>query len=549
MLNSLLIENVVLIEKLALHFPRGLTALTGETGAGKSIILDSLALVLGARADSGMIRTGADSARVTAEFELPALHSLWRELDAEKDAPLIISRSISREGKSRATLNDRPVTIETLRKIGDALVDIHSQFETHALLETSKHRMILDIALPDQKYVSATANSWEGWQDAKARVAELKNSLERAQWQQAQWEADKELLDKLQPKIGEEDILLEQRGRAQKSGKMAESYTEAIAVMNGNEDAADKGLNRAWKVLSRLPEDAALNEVQTQIDQAISLVRDASDRLQEMGYALRDVPNIEAVDDRLHALRDAARRFNVSCDALAALHTEIAEKLSLLSSDTKELAKAEALEIEKRDAFIQEAQKLSEARKKQAVILAKKVNAELPPLKLERAQFSIEIEAVDEAAWSANGTDKIRFLAAMNTGQEPSPLHKTASGGELSRLLLAIKMVLSGGQPVLIFDEIDQGVGGATAAAIGARLKRLGDDHQVIVVTHSAQVAASANAHFVVQKAVQNKTTYVVVTELATIESRRDEVARMLSGAAVTNEAKAAAEKLLEGNV
>ena len=446
-------------------------------------------------------------------------------------------------------LNDRPVSIDMLRRMGDTLVDIHSQFETHALLETAKHRAILDMALPDQKIMMIVNDRWQEWQDARIHVQTLKAGLEKAQWQQAQWQADLELLDGLKPKSGEEDALLEQRGRAQKSGKMAQAYTEAISALNGSEEAADKSLNRAWKALSRLPEDTDLNDVQTQIDQAISLVRDVSDRLDQMGYALRDVPNIEAVDDRLHALRDAARRFNMNCDALEKLHTEIAEKLSSFASDTKELARAEVKEIEARSDFIEASEKLSAARKKQAVILSRKVNGELPPLKLERALFSIEIETYEEAMWSANGIDKIRFLAAMNTGQDPSPLHKTASGGELSRLLLAIKMVLSGGQPVLIFDEIDQGVGGATAAAIGARLKRLGDDHQVIVVTHSAQVAASANAHFVVQKAVQNKTTYVAVTELATIESRRDEVARMLSGSTVTNEAKAAAEKLLEGNV
>ncbi len=548
MLAALTIENVVLIEKLTLQFPAGLVAITGETGAGKSILLDSLSMVLGARADTGLIRKGTDGARVTAAFDIPNNHAIWDEIDADPNETLILSRSVSKEGKSKATLNDRPVTIETMRLIGAALVDIHAQFESHALLEPARHRMILDKALPDQKLVTDTEAAWEKWQSAQELVKALQDAVTQAERQQEQWQADLKLLDDLQPKKGEEDALLEQRGKAQKAGKMGEAYQEALEILSGSENAADKSLNKVWKLLSRLPEDENLKSVQEQLDQSISAIRDMSDRLHDMGMSLRDLPNLEAVDDRLHALRDAARRFRITCDDLEALHVEISDNLNGFANNTKALDQARQDAAKAREAYIAAAEKLSAARQKHSVALAKKVNAELAPLKLERAVFSIQIEPYDEASWSANGTDKIRFLAAMNTGQEPSPLHKTASGGELSRLLLAIKMVLNDGQPVMIFDEIDQGVGGATAASIGARLKRLGEDHQVIVVTHSAQVAASANAHFVVQKAATGKTTQVAVTELAGIEARRDEVARMLAGSTVTNEAKAAANKLLEGH-
>lgn len=547
MLATLTIENVVLIEKLNLQFPNGLTAITGETGAGKSILLDSLALVLGSRADSGMIRMGQDNARVTASFDVSAEHPLWNEIDVDPSESLIISRSLSREGKSKATLNDRPVTLETLRLIGGALVDIHAQFESHALLETARHRALLDAALPDQKLVTDTEAAWNAWQTAKDRVTELEAAIERAAMMQEQWLADLQLLDELQPKAGEEDALLEQRGRAQKASKMSDAYNEALDVLSGSDSAADKAMNKAWKILSRLPEDENLKAVQDQLDASISAIRDVSDRLYDMGLSLRDLPNIEAVDDRLHALRDAARRFRVTCDELESRHTEIADSLNGFNANTKDLDKARKDAEKAREAYIALARKLSAARQTFVVTLAKQVNAELPPLKLERAVFSIAIEPQDEEGWSAHGTDKIRFMAAMNAGQDASPLHKTASGGELSRLLLAIKLVLNESQPVMIFDEIDQGVGGATAASIGARLKRLGEHHQVIVVTHSAQVAASANAHFIVQKAAQGNVTQVAVTELSP-SARRDEVARMLAGSTVTNEAKAAASKLLEGH-
>ncbi len=548
MLRALHIENVVLIEKLALDIPAGLIALTGETGAGKSIILDSLALVLGARADTGMIRQGADSARVIAEFDLPVEHPLWAEIEADPSEPLIISRTLSAAGKSRATLNDKPVAVDTLRKMGGYLVDIHSQFETHALLEPMQHRALLDRALNDPKLIDDVAILWDKWRVLEDEKAALELAQEKARLLADQWKADLDVLDELQPKEGEESELLEARSKAQKSGRMAEAYDESANWLNGAEEAADKALNRAWKALQKLPEDEKLNEVQGHIDQAISLVRDASAALDDMRFALAGMPDAEKLDDRLHALRAAARRLNVACDLLPSRHQEIAENLSKLSSDDATLAKL-AKDIEAaRAAYIAKADSLSKARVKRGKLLAKSINDELPPLKLERAMFAIDITPLDESAWGPNGTDRVQFMAAMNTGQSLSPLHKTASGGELSRLLLAIKMVLADVQPVLVFDEIDQGVGGATAAAIGARLKILSQTYQVIVVTHSAQVAASANAHYVVQKAVQDKTTRVAVTELPGLEARRNEVARMLSGSVVTNEAKAAADKLLEAS-
>lgn len=549
MLRALSIENVVLIEKLSLEFSQGLIALTGETGAGKSIILDSLSLVLGARADSGLIRAGADGARVTAEFDISKNHPLWDEVDADPNEALIVSRTLSREGKSRANVNDRPVTIEALRRIGAALVDIHSQFESHALLEPSQHRVLLDKSLPNPKAKDDVVVSWDKWQALVEQRNTLEAVLEKARLQKSQWEADLEVLNELDPQAGEEEQLLEQRKRAQNAGRMDSAFQESMDALNGGDTAADKALNKAWKALSRLPEDKDVQEVQAQIDQAIAAVRDASRCLDVLRGIYGGMPDLEKVDDRLHDLRGAARRLNCGCDELPSLKTRIETQLSSLQQDdaaVKDLDKNIAVA---RDAYVATAALLTKARAQQGKTMTAQIMKELPPLKLERAAFSVDMNALEDKDWGPHGVERLQFMAAMNAGQSPSPLHKTASGGELSRLLLAIKMVLAESQPVLVFDEIDQGVGGATAAAIGERLKRLAEGRQVIVVTHSAQVAASADAHFVVQKAAETKSTRVAVTELKGAAARRDEVARMLAGSVVTNEAKAAADKLLEGSL
>lgn len=548
MLSRLYINNIVLIEKLALDFKGGMSALTGETGAGKSIILDSLSLILGVRSDFDMIRKGENEAQVTAEFDLPLTHSIWSLLpDEDKSEALIVSRMINRDGKSRAMINDRPVTAQKLKDIAPYLVDIHGQFETHALLDIAKHRFFLDQALEQKSILNDVSQSWAVWQDAKEKRIKLEQAYEESLKQKDQWIEDLSVLDDLDPQIGEEDDLLEKRNIASQSSRLRSNMEEAMDALQGQyNEAADKALNKAWKALSRVGNIDAVAKLQDRVDGLITNVRDIADGLYVEINHLNDMPDIEAVDDRLHELREVARRLNCTCEALPQLHQDIKENLSQFSMSGEALEKARHDETEARGKYITHAQQLTKVRIKTAKTLEMKIMAELPPLKLERAQYVVEVSPLEENQWGGHGQDHVIFKVAMNVGQDFAPLHKSASGGELSRLLLAMKMVLAGDASLLVFDEIDQGVGGATASAIGERIKRLANDYQVIVVTHSAQVAASASTHFIVQKSTEQGQTRATITELSNIELRRDEVARMLAGASVTSEAQAAALKLLE---
>ncbi len=548
MLLRLYIQNIVLIEKLALDFTSGMSALTGETGAGKSIILDSLSLILGVRSDFNMIRKGAEEAQVTAEFDLDFSHPIWTQL--ENDDPtenLIITRFINKDGKSRATINDRSVTAQKLKDIAPYLVDIHGQFETHALLDISKHRFFLDQALDDKSLISKVSNDWQAWQLAKQARENLERVYEDSLKQKDQWIEDLAILDDLNPLVGEEDQLLEKRNIASQSTRLKDHMGEAMDSLQGSyNEAADKALNKAWKALSRVSNIDAVATLQDRVDEIITQVRDIADGLYVEINALNDMPDLEVVDDRLHELRDVARRLNTTCDGLPKLHIDIREKLNAFSLSGEALEKAKIEEEKARDTYIESATKLTKARLKTSIELQDNIMTELPPLKLERAQFKVDMTSLDENQWGTHGRDMVMFQVAMNVGQDFAALHKSASGGELSRLLLAMKMVLAGEASLLVFDEIDQGVGGATASAIGERIKRLARDYQVIVVTHSAQVAASASTHFIVQKSTAQGQTRATITELSSTDLRRDEVARMLAGASMTSEAQAAALKLLE---
>lgn len=553
MLRSLTIRDVVLIEALEIEADAGLCALTGETGAGKSILLDSLGLALGARGDSALVRQGAQQASVTATFELPAKHSIFKFLasqDIRCEGDLILRRTLTPDGRSKAFINDQPVSITLLRDAGDRLVDIHGQFETRGLLDPKTHRDTLDdFAGLD---VAAITKLHDEWKQAVRARDELSEKIEAAKRDQDYWQAAAEELASLEAKEGEEESLLQRRVQLAAREQIAASFGEAKAYLD-EEGGAVPQINRAWKLLDRVAAKAGdkLTPAIEALDRAVSEIRTTAGILETWFDAEGAGPDtLEAVDDRLHALRAAARKYQCRVEELPAKFAEIADKLSSIRGDDGKFAKLEHALNAARKAYEEGAKILSDVRRRAAAKLDAAVMAELPPLKLDKARFETQVEVLPEEQWGQNGMDNVQFVVATNPGAAAGPINKIASGGELSRFMLAIKVVLAGTSsvPVLVFDEVDAGLGGATADAVGERLARLAKaGRQVLVVTHSPQVAARAGHHWVVSKAANDggavRTSLVRLPDTAT---RQTEIARMISGASVTPEALAAAGKLLQ---
>ncbi|MBU6235521.1 MAG: DNA repair protein RecN [Alphaproteobacteria bacterium] len=553
MLTSLLIRDVVLIEALDIEAGAGLCALTGETGAGKSILLDSMGLALGMRGDSTLVRQGATQASVTATFELPARHPVFKflkERDIEADDGLIFRRVLTNDGRSKAFINDQPVSITLLREAGDMLVDIHGQFETRGLLDPKTHRETLDqFAGAD---VAKTESAYRAWKDAKAERDALLEKIASAKRDQEYWQAACEELTELAPQENEEEQLLQRRVVLAAREQIASSFAEAKSLMDEDGGAIPQ-INRAWKTLDRVAAKAGdrLNPAIEALDRAVSEIRTAADILDTWFDADAGGPDtLEAVDDRLHALRAAARKHQCRADDLPKVLADISERLATIRGDDGRLAKLDHAVGETYKTYKVAAQALSDMRVKAAAKLDKLVMTELPPLKLDKARFETQVTALDESAWGPHGMDDVQFVVATNPGSAAGAINKIASGGELSRFMLAIKVVLAGTSsvPVLVFDEVDAGLGGATADAVGERLARLAKaGRQVLVVTHSPQVAARAGAHWVVSKAANDRG--IVRTRLEKLDAgkpRQMEIARMISGATVTPEALAAAGKLLQ---
>ncbi len=550
MLARLSIRDIVLIERLDIDFGSGLAALTGETGAGKSILLDAFALALGARGDAALVREGAEQGQVIAVFDLAKKHPARQVLAANDlggDDELIVRRVQFADGRTRAFINDQPVSVQVLRALGAALVEIHGQHDDRAFTEAATHRALLDAYGGLETDAAEVTRLWTERRKCEEAVAEHRAAVERAA-REAEWLRHAvDELGKLAAQPGEETTLAERRTtmmQAEKVGEDLRTTLDSVTGANSPVPPLATALRRLERRATQVP--ALIEPIVKAIDAALNALEDARQHLE---HALRvadyDPAELERIEERLFALRAAGRKYNVPVDNLAALAQRYESDLALIDAGAEQLAKLERAAQEASAQYRAAAQALSAARKRTAQKLDKAVNGELKPLKLERAQFSTAIESENEGP---DGLDRVEFWVRTNPGTRPGPLMKIASGGELARFLLALKVVLAdrGSAPTLIFDEIDTGVGGAVADSIGVRLARLGSGVQVLAVTHAPQVAARADRHYLISKdALANGKR--VTTRVAELdgERRREEIARMLAGAEITAEARAAAERLM----
>lgn len=553
MLQSLSIRDIVLIEALDLEFGPGLSVLTGETGAGKSILLDSLGLALGNRADSGLVRQGTQKAQVTASFDPPAgasklaLFLQDNDIDVEPGEPLIIKRSVKADGGSRAFVNDQPCSATLLRELGSKLIEIHGQHDDRGLINPSGHRALLDI------YAGADGakvrNAFEGWQSAKSILEKALNDQEAAEQDREYLEHSVAELSKFAPQPGEEQELALDRATMMKGEKLTGDLEAIRAAFDGSNGGL-ASLRAAARRLDRIAEDhPLLTEALQALDRAVIEASEAEEKLNDAAHALTfDPQRLDDMETRLFDLRALARKHRVEGDALPQLLIDLETRLAAISDGGKSLGALEANVKAARQTYVDAAETLRLKRTKAAKALDKAVAGELVPLKLDAARFETVLEPLEEDRWSANGMDRIEFLISTNPGAPLAPLGKIASGGELSRFILALKVALAeeGGAKTIIFDEVDRGVGGAVASAIGDRLSRLSDSAQLLVVTHSPQVASKGNAHMLINKSSNGTVSRTDVNALDK-EGRRQEIARMLSGADVTDEARAQADRLLEG--
>lgn len=554
MLASLAIRDVVLIERLDLIFGPGLTVLTGETGAGKSILLDALGLALGARAEAGMVRAGQPQASVTAAFLPPTDHPAFALL-AEQGMPaedeIVLRRVVQADGRSRAFVNDEPVGVALLRRIGTTLIEVQGQHDQVGLADPATHGGLLDAFGALEPRRAKVAAAWSVWRGAERALAEAEAAIAAAQRDEEWLRHAVGELSELAPAEGEDEELAKERLRLQQGERRAEAIALAIAELTPRDRRSGspaRALREAARALERLPPP---NE---EAQPAIALLNAAQEAVAEAETALTrlmseggpDPRRLEQVEERLFALRAAARKHSVAVVELPALQVTLKERLASLDAGSGRVAELTRAAAAARVGYTEAARALSEARREQAAKLERAVAKELPPLKLDRARLAIEVAAKDEGGWGPDGQDRVTFLVATNPGQTPGPLAKIASGGELSRLMLALKVVLARGSPVptLIFDEVDAGIGGATAAAVGERLARVAERLQVLVVTHSPQVAARGIAHLQVAKSVRGERAETRVSQLPDA-ARREEIARMLAGERITDAARAAAESLL----
>ncbi|HTE75883.1 MAG TPA: DNA repair protein RecN [Xanthobacteraceae bacterium] len=550
MLARLSIRDIVLIDRLDIDFGSGLAVLTGETGAGKSILLDAFALALGARGEAALVREGAEHGQVIAAFEIGQNHPA-RRLIADNglsgEDELILRRVQFADGRTRAFVNDQPVSVQVLRALGAALVEIHGQHDERAFVEAATHRALLDAYGRIEADAADVADLWTQWRQREAAVQSHKAEVERA-GREAEWLRHAvEELGGLAPQTGEETTLAERRATMMQAEKVADdlrSTHDSVAGPNSPVPPLASAVRRLERRAAQAP--ALIEPAVKAIDTALTALEEARLALQQaLQVAEYDPQELEKIEERLFALRAAGRKYNAPVDELAALARRYESDLALIDAGAERLAVLAREAKEAAARYRAAAQSLSAARRRTAQALDKAVNAELKPLKLDRAEFSTEITSESEGP---AGIDRIEFWVRTNPGTRPGPLMKVASGGELARFLLALKVVLAdrGSAPTLIFDEIDTGVGGAVADSIGVRLARLASGVQVIAVTHAPQVAARADRHYLISKDAMAKGKRVAtrIAELAG-ERRREEIARMLAGAEITAEARAAAERLI----
>jgi len=553
MLLQLSIQDIVLIERLNIEFSTGLSVLTGETGAGKSILLDSMSLALGGRGDGSLVRNGASEGRVTAFFELDDGHPVYALLDANgipTDDGIILRRVQKADGKTRAFINDVSVSAGLMRSVGEMLVEIHGQHDDRAMLDAATHRLLLDAHGGLEAQCNMTSRAWEQWREAEGKLSTLKSEVEEAQREAEYLRSSSEELKILAPETGEENDLADRRQKMMKVEQVATDLDEANKTLSGNGSPVTTISNLA-RQLERKRQQAPelVDETLEHLDIALNALYAAQNSLETAFHETHfDPQELESSEERLFALRAAARKYNVAVENLPDLAVQMADNLAMLEDGEGRLSKLEAEVKSLREEYFRLASELSAQRKDAGEILAATVMKELPALKLDQAQFLIEQNASEDNA-GPTGIDALEFWVQTNPGSNPGPMRKVASGGELSRFMLALKVALAdrGSAPTLVFDEIDSGVGGAVADAIGKRLSRLSQNVQVLSVTHAPQVAARASGHYLIAKSATNGSERVsTAVQQISDDTRLEEIARMLSGATVTDEARAAAIKLMD---
>lgn len=549
MLINLNISNIVLIEKLNLEFGGGLNILTGETGAGKSILLDALSLALGARSDTGLIRHGCEMASVSASFDVvpESVKSTLDEFDIDYNDGLILRRTLSNDGKSRAWINDIPVSVKTLKQVGDGLVEIHGQFANHALLNQSTHRATLDLFAQNNinnfnQLLDDVKVLYKRYSDTKKRLSELQEMLERSANERDFLEHNVSELRSLNPQIGEEEDLSSKRAIVMNAEKNTAILNDALGALNPHGNSLESQLFSVAHILERIKGDE--NPYQAQIDRLYELAESVAQISQSLEPESTDVDSIDAIEERLFAIRAAARKHRVSADELPAKLEQMAHQLETIDNSDAELHKLQSQVSTYLSEFNSASNLLRNARHSAANMLRTQLLAELPDLKLGSADFDIEFS---DTPASSHGTDDITFMIKTNPGSPFAPLHRAASGGELARLMLAMRVVLAGANDMhtFVFDEVDTGISGATASAVGSRLNRLAAANQALVITHSAQVAGFADKHFKISKSVTNDKTITSVHEMSD-EDRLNEVARIISGDKITPESITMAKTLIK---
>ena len=552
MLQSLSIRNVVLIDKLDLDFQSGLSVLTGETGAGKSILLDSLGLVLGKRAETSLIRCGEDKLSVTAIFDPEPnnveLQELLSENELEVDGEIIIKRTLDQNGKGKIFFNDQPISAKLLKEIGKYLVEIHGQFDNQGLLNPVNHQDVLDAFGGHGALLSDVSNAYHDYKEASATRVRAEADIVKAKEEEDNLRHWVHELEQINPRVGEEAELSAKRQELIHAEKIMESLNYAYGVLTEGRDiqsalrSAESAIDKANRYV-----DNKYAEIYDALDRALVEVIDAVERIESASADINlNSEEQENIDSRLFALKDLARKHGVSIDELSETLHKFQTRLTNIELGEDGINSLRKIEQEKRLIYIEAANRLHLARIKTAAKLDKLVMAELPPLKMEKAKFITLIEKKEESGWSASGFNNINFTVATNPNSPQGPINKIASGGELARFMLALKVNLAQSSSVctMIFDEVDAGVGGATAQAVGERLAKLGQSVQVLVVTHSPQVAAKGRNHFKVEKKTKDNITTTYVRELSTVE-KREEIARMLAGEIITEQARAAADVLI----
>lgn len=553
MLQSLSIRNVVLIDKLDLDFKSGLSVLTGETGAGKSILLDSLGLVLGNRAETSLIRQGEDKLSVTAQFSLqkqtPALRALLDEYEIEADDELLIKRSLTRDGKGKIFINDQPAGAKLLKEIGKYLVEVHGQFDNQGLLNPANHLDVLDAYGAYKPLADRTAAAFAAYKKARAARQEAEKNIARAKEDEENLRHWVDELEKMNPRPDEEDELGKKRQEMMNAEKIIDSLNYAYGALTERADvqgairSAQSAMDKANTLV-----DGRYQTIIDMLDQALIDISETVNELEEVSHNVSLNQNeLENIEERLYALRGLARKHNVAVSDLPQTLADFRNRLSTIELGEEGIAALRKAEDTAKLDYVKAANELSSARQAAALQLDNKVMSELPPLKMEKARFVTVVEKTDESGWSEKGFNNVYFTVATNPNSPQGPLNKIASGGELARFMLALKVNLAQSSSVatMIFDEVDAGVGGATAQAVGERLARLARDVQVLVVTHSPQVAACGNNHFKVEKSTADNVTTTTVRELTKIE-KSEEIARMLAGEVITDAARAAAKVLMK---